>query len=390
MAVRAYLDFNATAPLRAPARAAMIAALDVAGNASSVHAEGRLARRLVEEARQEVADLLGASPRHVIFTSGGTEANMSALCPWIEVGGDHHPRDRLFVSAIEHPSVRCGGGFPSERVEELDVCASGVVDLAALKYRLSTAARIGERPLVSIMLANNESGIIQPIEAAARVVHAMGGLLHVDAIQAAGRIGCSIADLDADLLTVSAHKLGGPKGVGALVRREGVVPRPIVRGGGQERGLRAGTENVAGIAGFGAAAAAAHVLRVDEAVAMRALRDRLEAGLRAISSDTIIFGADIARLPNTVLFAVPGVKAETAVIALDLEGIAVSSGAACSSGKVQPSHVLIAMGVDPALARGAIRVSLGPQTTEIEVDCFLHAWTKLGKGLNKGVGGLAA
>src|SRR5215469_5496570 len=390
MAARAYLDFNATAPLRAPARAAMIAALDVAGNASSVHAEGRLARRLVEEARQEVADLLGASPRHVIFTSGGTEANMSALCPWIEVGGDHHPREGLFVSAIEHPSVRCGGGFPSERVEELDVCASGVVDLAALKYRLSTAARIGERPLVSIMLANNESGIIQPIEAAARVVHAMGGLLHVDAVQAAGRIACSIADLDADLLTVSAHKLGGPKGVGALVRREGVIPRPIVRGGGQERGMRAGTENVAAIAGFGAAAAVVRDHLVQEAVGMRAMRDQLEAGLRAISSDTIIFGADAERLPNTVLFAMPGVKAETAVIALDLEGIAVSSGAACSSGKVQPSHVLAAMGVDPALAQGAIRISLGPSTAESAVDRFLEAWIRLSKALAKETDGIAA
>ena len=390
MAARAYLDFNATAPLRPQARAAMLAALDAAGNPSSVHAEGRVARRLVEEARQDVANLLGASPRDVIFTSGGTEANTFALCPWIEVAGEHHPRDRLFVSAIEHPSVRCGGNFPSERIEELAVSHRGVIDLEALKDRLSAVASTGERPLVSIMLANNESGIIQPIEAAARIVHASGGLLHVDAVQAAGRMPCSIADLKADLLTVSAHKLGGPKGVGALVRRDGVVPRPIVRGGGQERGLRAGTENVAAIAGFGAAAAAARARLVEEAVCMRALRDRVEAGLRAISADTVVFGADAERLPNTVLFAVPGVKAETAVIALDLEGIAVSSGAACSSGKVQPSHVLKAMGVDPLLARGAIRVSLGPQTTEIEVDCFLHAWTKLGKGLNKGVGGLAA
>jgi cysteine desulfurase len=390
MAARAYLDFNATAPLRPEARAAMMAALDVAGNPSSVHAEGRLARLLVEEARQEVANLLGAGARDVAFTSGGTEANIFALSPWIEVAGDHHPRDRLLVSAIEHPSVRCGGSFPPERIEELSVSASGVIDLEALEHRLSAVAGAGERPLVSIMLANNESGIIQPIGAAARVVHAMGGLLHVDAVQAAGRMPCSIADLDADLLTVSAHKLGGPKGVGALVRRDGVVPRPIVRGGGQERGLRAGTENVAAIAGFGAAAAAARGRLAQEAVGMRALRDRLEAGLRAISSDTVVFGADAERLPNTVLFAVPGAKAETAVIALDLEGIAVSSGAACSSGKVQPSHVLKAMGVDPRLARGAIRVSLGPQTTEMEVDCFLHAWTKLGKGLNKGVGGLAA
>jgi cysteine desulfurase len=390
MAARAYLDFNATAPLRPEARTAVMAAMDLAGNPSSVHAEGRLARSLIEDARQHVAVLLGASPRHVIFTSGGTEANIFALSPWIEVAADHRPRDRLIVSAIEHPSVRCGGSFPPEQVEELDVSVRGVVDLEVLERRLSVVIRAGQRPLVSIMLANNESGIIQPIEAAARVVHAMGGLLHVDAVQAVGRIACSIADLDADLLTVSAHKLGGPKGVGALVRREGVIPRPIIRGGGQERGLRAGTENVAAIAGFGAAAAVAQIRLGQEAVGMRAMRDRLETGLRAISSDTIIFGADVERLPNTVLFAVPGVKAETAVIALDLEGIAVSSGAACSSGKVQPSHVLAAMGVDPALARGAIRVSLGPQTTEIEVDCFLHAWTKLGKGLNKRVGGLAA
>jgi cysteine desulfurase len=390
MAARAYLDFNATAPLRPEARAAIMAAMDLVGNPSSVHAEGRLARRLMEDARQHVAALLGASPRHVIFTSGGTEANIFALSPWIEVAGDHHPRDRLLVSAIEHPSVRCGGSFPPDQVEELNVSVRGVVDLEVLEHRLSVVVRAGQRPLVSIMVANNESGVIQPIAAAARVVHAMGGLLHVDAVQAAGRIACSIAELDADLLTVSAHKLGGPKGVGALVRREGVVPRPIVRGGGQERGLRAGTENVAAIAGFGAAAAVVQTRLVQEAVCMRTLRDRLEAGLRAISSDTIIFGGDTERLPNTVLFAVPTVKAETAVIALDLEGIAVSSGAACSSGKVQPSHVLAAMGVDPALARGAIRVSLGAQTTEIEVDCFLHAWTKLGKSLNKGVGGLAA
>ena len=390
MAARAYLDFNATAPLRPEARAAIMAAMDVSGNPSSVHAEGRVARCLVEQAREHVAALLGASPRHVIFTSGGTEANIFALSPWIEVEAERRLRDRLFVSAIEHPSVRCGGRFPPEQVEELDVSAHGVVDLEVLEHRLAVAARDDQHPLVSIMLANNESGIIQPIEAAARLVHAIGGLLHVDAVQAAGRMACSIADLDADLLTVSAHKLGGPKGVGALVRREGVIPRPIVRGGGQERALRAGTENVAAIAGFGAAAAVVGSCRAQEAACMRAQRDRLEAGLRAISPDTVIFGADAERLPNTVLFAVPGVKAETAVIALDLEGIAVSSGAACSSGKVQPSHVLAAMGVDPALARGAIRVSLGPQTTEIEIDCFLHAWTKLGKGLNKRVGGLAA
>lgn len=388
MAARAYLDWNATAPLRQEARAAMAAALDVVGNPSSVHAEGRLARRLIEEARQEVAALLGASPRGVTFTSGGTEANMLALSPFIDVGQDRRPRDQLFISTIEHASVRCGGSFPGHQVAELDVSARGVIDLKALAFRLGS--RSGERPLVSIMLANNESGVVQPIAAAADTVHAMGGLIHVDAVQAAGRIPCSMADLRADLLTVSGHKLGGPQGVGALVRREEVVPRPIVRGGGQERGLRGGTENVAAIAGFGAAAAAVRARLAAEAVRMRALRDRIEAGLRAISPEAIVFGADAERLPNTVLFAVPGVKAETAVIALDLAGIAVSSGAACSSGKVQASHVLAAMGVDPALARGAIRASVGPQTTEIEIDCFLDAWTKLSKGLNKEVGGLAA
>jgi cysteine desulfurase len=244
------------------------------------------------------------------------------------------------------------------------------------------------------MLANNETGIVQPVAAAAAIVHEAGGLLHVDAVQTIGRIACDMTALDADLLTLSAHKIGGAKGVGALVRaREDVhFPEPLLRGGGQERGLRAGTENIAGIAAFGAAAAAARVRRESESAHMAALRNRMEVGLLAIASDAVVFGREggVDRLPNTSLFALAGIKAETAVIAFDLEGVAVSSGAACSSGKVQPSHVLAAMGVSPTLLRGAVRVSLGWSTTEADVEKFLSAWTKLASALSMGQRGIAA
>jgi cysteine desulfurase len=242
------------------------------------------------------------------------------------------------------------------------------------------------------MLANNETGVVQPIAQAAAIVHAAGGLLHVDAVQAAGRTACDINALGADLLTLSAHKIGGPKGVGALIRtREDIhFPDPLIRGGGQERGLRAGTENVAGIAAFGAAAATVRRQGAAEADHMRALRDRLETGLKAITPAAVIFGAEAERLPNTTLFATEGMKAETAVISFDLEGIAVSSGAACSSGKVQPSHVLAAMGVSPSLTRGAVRLSLGWATTEGDIERFLGAWRKLATALSKGQAGMAA
>jgi cysteine desulfurase len=237
--------------------------------------------------------------------------------------------------------------------------------------------------LVSIMLANNETGVVQPVAQAAELVHAAGGLLHVDAIQGPGRMACDFKALGADLMTLSAHKIGGPQGVGALITRDALHIEPLIKGGGQERGARGGTENVPGIAGFGAAAAAAGRNWREEAVLMAALRGRLEAGLTAISPQAVIFGAGASRLPNTTLFAVPGVKAETAVIALDLEGVAVSSGAACSSGKVTPSHVLAAMGIEAALAQGAIRLSLGYSTTEAEIEIFLKAWEKLSEGLYK-------
>jgi cysteine desulfurase len=375
--------------VREEAKAAFAAALSHVGNPSSVHAEGRAARALVEAAREQVAALVGAQSGNVVFTASGTEANMLALTPAIETAAEKRPRSRLFLSAIEHASVRAGGRFPREAIEELPVRPDGRLDLDALAAAIAKAPR----PLVSLMHANNETGIIQPVAEAAAIVHAAGGLIHVDAVQAIGRIPCDITALEADLLTLSAHKIGGAKGAGALVRgREDIhFSEPLIRGGGQERGLRAGTENIAGIAAFGAAAAAALAGRDDEAAHMNRLRNRLETALLATTPDATVFGCDVVeRLPNTTLFALTGIKAETAVIAFDLEGVAVSSGAACSSGKVQPSHVLAAMGVSAPLQRGAVRVSLGWNSTQADVEMFLAAWRKLAGALSKEGRGIAA
>lgn len=379
MTTRVYLDWNASAPLRPAAREALCAALELCGNPSSVHGEGRTARRLVEQAREDVAALVGAQARNVIFTSGGTEANALALSPAIEHGVDTAPLDRLLISAIEHPSVRAGGRFARDTIEEVPVDSDGVIDLVTLEQRLGALAREGLRALVSLMAANNETGVVQPVAAAAEIVHRHGGVLHSDAVQAAGRMPLDINALGADLLTLSAHKLGGAKGAGALIKRDEMLhfADPLIKGGGQERGSRAGTENVAAIAAFGAAAAASRTALEREAAHMAALRERLETGLRALTPDAVIFGARAERLPNISLVAMHGAKAETLVIGFDLDGIAVSSGAACSSGKVAPSHVLAAMGVPMELARGAIRISTGPATTEAEIDGFLEVWKKL-------------
>ena len=371
LADRAYFDWNATAPLRAEAREAMLKALETQGNASSVHAEGRRARAIVEQARAEVAALAGAEPAQVTFTSGATEANALALTPAIEAEGRRLVGERLLVSAVEHPSVLAGGRF--RHVERLAVTATGSIELQSLKDGLGAA----EQPLVSVMLANNETGVIQPVREVADMVHAAGGLLHVDAAQGPGRLACDIDALGADLMTISAHKFGGPQGIGALICRGGIhIADQLLRGGGQERGRRAGTEAVASIAGFGAAARAVRLGREAEARHMESLRNRLEAGLLAATPDAVIFGAQAPRLPNTTLVALPALNAETAIIAFDLNGIAVSSGSACSSGKVTPSHVLEAMGHN-RYARSAIRVSLGPTTTENDVEKLLKAWLKV-------------
>jgi cysteine desulfurase len=387
MSERIYFDWNATTRLRQQAAAAMNAGLGLTGNASSVHAEGRAVRRLVEDARAAVATLVGTEPNNVTFTSGATEANMLALTPAIRVRGRREPRDRLFVSAAEHPSVLSGGRFPAEMVEELPVTAAGVVDLAGFAHRLEKA----ERPLVSVMLANNESGVIQPIAAIAEIVRAVSGVLHVDAVQGPGRIECDINTLGADLLSLSSHKLGGPQGAGALICRDDIhIDEPLLKGGGQERSQRAGTENVAAIAGFGAACTIADAARQSDSTHMAKLRAALEAGIKAAAPEVVIFGECAARLPNTTLFSVPGMKAETAIIAFDLNGIAVSSGSACSSGKVTGSHVLAAMGIGPRLARGAVRVSLGWRSTMSEIERFLETWKILAGSLVKERGGIAA
>jgi cysteine desulfurase len=379
MPERVYLDWNATTPLRPEARAALAAAWDISGNPSSVHTEGRKARRLVEDARAALAAAVSARPQDVVFSSGGTEANMLALTPGLRRGSGS-PVQRLLVSAIEHTSVIAGGRFPAGAVGTIKVTRSGLVDLDHLRDLLDG----GPPALVSVMLANNETGAIQPVAEAADIVHAAGGLLHVDAIQALGKIPVDLQSTRADLLTLSAHKIGGPKGVGAVILAEDVQGlEPLLRGGGQELGRRAGTENVAGISAFGAAAAAAMATRDGQAARIGGLRQRLEGGL-CETPGMIVFSDDVKRLPNTVLFTVPGLKAETAVIGFDLAGIAVSSGSACSSGKVQPSHVLAAMGYGRELAQGAVRLSLGWSTTEADVDFALKAWRKLANTLLRG------
>jgi len=379
MAERIYLDWNATTPLRPEAKAAMVAAWELSGNPSSVHSEGRKARRLVEDARGAIARAVGARSQDVVFSSGGTEANALALTPRLRRGAGT-PVTRLLVSAVEHASVLAGGRFTVDAIAQIHVTRTGVVDLDHLRALLAD----GPPALVSVMLANNETGAIQPVAEVASIAHAAGGLVHVDAIQAFGKIPFDLGSTGADLLTLSAHKIGGPKGVGALVLAEGVEGlEALLRGGGQELGRRAGTENVAGISAFGVAAKAAMAVLGTDGERMRALRDRLEQGLRQ-ASDIMIFAGEVERLPNTVLFTVSGMKAETAVIGFDLAGVAVSSGSACSSGKVQPSHVLAAMGYRPDVAQGAVRLSLGWSTTETDVDLVLKAWRKLADTLVRG------
>jgi cysteine desulfurase len=358
---RTYLDWNATTPLRPEAVAAISSALSHCGNPSSVHHWGRAARQAIERARQSVGTLLDVRPERIIFVSGGTEANHLAL-----LGSG---RDRVFVSAVEHDSVL--RAVPE--AERIPVDRDGIVELDVLDRLLAADPRPA---LVSVMLANNETGAMQPVAEIAKIARARSALFHCDAAQAAGRIALNAAAIGADLVTLSAHKLGGPPGIGALVVTGELELTPLLRGGGQEGGRRAGTENLPGIAGFaGAAGAAAAQIAVYDRI--RELRDSLEAGIAAIAPDAVVLGAAVPRLPNTAAVAMPGVSAETQVIALDLDGIMVSAGAACSSGKVGPSHVLHAMGVGPDLVTSTIRVSLGWTSCEADIAHFLDAWTAL-------------
>ena len=372
---RVYLDFNATTPMRPMVRAAMVDALDVWGNPSSIHAEGRRARALVEDARTQVAAAVGRRAREVVFVSGGTEAvNFALSGAFGPVSGIRC--DVLLASAGEHACVLAGHGFRSETFERLPLLRDGRLDLEALAEALSRWR--GSAVAVALQAANNETGVLQPVAEAARIIRDHGGLVVCDAVQALGRVPCASPGLDADVLILSAHKIGGPKGVGALVFDADRlhIDRAFLRGGGQERGFRGGTENVSAIYGFGIACAEANRDLAFEAPRLARLRGVLEDGVRAIAPETVFFGSEACRLPNTSAFAAPGASAETLVIALDLAGVAVSSGSACSSGKVKPSHVLAAMGVDARLAACALRVSMGWSTADADVAAFCEAYEK--------------
>ena len=363
-----YLDHNATTPVLPQAAAAMADALARTGNPSSVHRFGRLVRRSVDEARESVAALAGVSAANVVFTSGGSEANNLAL---------RGVADRAFVSAVEHASVL--DAVPDADVIPVD--GNGVVDRAALKEIL---AGLDGTAVVSVMLANNETGVIQPVAEIAEIVHAAGALFHCDAIQAAGKRPVDMRDLGADLMSLSAHKFGGPQGIGALVVRDGLDPEPLIRGGGQERRRRAGTENVPGIVGFGVAAQRAQDAANDYSAKLTGLRDDMERRLLAAAPDAVIHGAGVERLANTSCIGLPGVSGEIQVMTLDLAGVAVSAGSACSSGKVTPSHVLSAMGRDDEAARSAVRVSLGAETKAEQIDRFVEVWSDMARRRDTG------
>jgi cysteine desulfurase len=364
---RTYLDYNATSPLRPEARAAVLAAMDAGGNPSSVHAEGRRARAIVETAREQVAALVGAKPLEVVFTSGATEANA-----WVVNAGGW---DTVFACGIEHESVLTPVKECRARIVDVPVDATGVADVAAIASGVLNGPPAG-RALVLLQVANNETGVIQPVADVAHFAREHGLVMHTDAVQAAGRLLLDMNALGVDTLSLSAHKLGGPKGVGALIIRDGTKLANLISGGGQERRRRGGTENVVGIAGFGAAAqAAAADLAQSERV--RRQRDRLEREALALAPAAVVIGSKVSRLGNTTCLALAGLSAETLVIKFDLAGLAVSAGSACSSGKVGISHVLAAQGLEPALARAAIRISLGWNTSDVDVDAFLKVWADI-------------
>jgi cysteine desulfurase len=339
--------------MRPAVKAAMVAAMEQGGNPSSIHAEGRLARKLVDDARETLGFALGCLPQMITFTGSGTEANNMALRG---VGAE-----RMLVSAIEHPSVLAAAKASGKTIDLIPVTQEGVVDLNALERML-----VGPNVLVSVMLANNETGVIQPIADVVQLARRHGAVVHVDAVQGFGKIPVNFGLLGCDMMTVAAHKVGGPVGIGALVIRDALVVEPLLFGGGQELRRRAGTENLAAIAGF-AAVARENLLNTNT------LRETLEASLEGAQ----VLGRGAERLPNTTCFALRGMKAETLVMNFDLEGIALSSGSACSSGKVARSHVLDAMGIAPDVASAALRVSLGWNTTAADVHRFATVWKKL-------------
>jgi cysteine desulfurase len=361
MTDRLYLDYNATAKIRPEVIEALAQAMASVGNASSVHGAGRRARKAVEDARRKLAALLGAAPNQVVFTSGGTEADNQVM----------HMCDpaRTFVSAVEHPAIldACPGA------QRVPVDSRGIIDLEKLEALL---AKSDEPQLVALMLANNETGVIQPVAEAAEIAHRYGALLHCDAVQAVGKIPVDFATLGADTMAMTGHKFGGPQGVGALVVRTPETVDCLMRGGGQERGLRGGTESVAHITALGVAAEIA-IERMDRYAALAELRDRMEARLIQSTPGMRVFGSGAPRLPNTSKLMMPGISSETQVMSFDLAGIEVSAGSACSAGRIEPPYVLTAMGVADVDALCALRVSLGWDTTEADIDRFVGEWGKI-------------
>lgn len=357
-----YLDSNATMPLKPGVIDVMSAVLRETGNASSIHAVGRAARKHVEDARAAVAALAGTDPAYVFFTGGATEGNNTIL--------NSFRGQTIFASAIEHPSVlECAPGAAL-----IPVTFDGIVDMEALETLLAK----GKPALVSVMLVNNETGVIQPVADIVRLVRKISPstIIHTDAVQAAGRITIDFSTLQVDFLSLSAHKMGGPQGAGALVMGPGAKIEKLLRGGGQEKRQRAGTENIAALAGFGIAATLA-VKDFPAFQALATLRDAMEGKLTAIEPRLKTFGRNAPRVSNTAQVSLPGISAETQLMALDLSGIAVSSGSACSSGTVKISHVLKAMGASDSDAMGALRVSLGWHTTQNDIDRFIAAWEKM-------------
>lgn len=375
--MRVYLDHNASSPMRPQVKEALVEAMEKAANASSIYEEGRKAKGLVEHARELVAQLVKADSKAVTFTGGGSEANATVLQPNMSVEGKPVLLDRLFVSSVEHDSIVKGGRFAAEKIEKIPVDTNGLIDLRWLETRLKELSDIGETALVAVMLANNETGILQPASQVGALVAKHGGYFLCDAVQAPGKISIDINSIGAHFLTLSAHKIGGPQGVGAIVRQsESYAFQPLIRGGGQEAYGRAGTENIMGIHGFGVAAELA--ANDDKSNRLATMRDALEEGLEGVT----IIGNSGPRLPNTSCIAYPGVPAETMLISMDLQGFAISSGSACSSGKVGISHVLTAMGLDENIARSALRVSLGWNTEEEHIKEFVKAFNQMTKALS--------
>lgn len=368
---RIYLDWNASAPLAPEARSAMIETMARIGNPSSVHGEGRAARSIVEHARRQVAQLVGADADDIVFTSGATEANQMVLA-----GG----WDRVMLAGIEHESVWAAAAGCGAHVIELATDPAGRIVVEALEEAMARQGRAPGRALLTVQAANNETGVVQALAPVFALARAHGVAAHCDAVQIPGRLPLGIASMGADFVSLSAHKMGGPTGVGALVCRPEADLRPLIRGGGQQRGRRAGTENVSGVAGFGAAAEMLCARGEERRLYMLRLRERLESRLLEITPDAIVVAHKAERLPNTTCIARPGRSAETLVIEFDLKGIAISAGSACSSGKVAASRILSAIGLPPELVRSAVRFSLGPTTTEADIDAACDVWAELGRG----------